>query len=356
MKKTHTKSKKTKINNELRDRILKISTLEDTSMLLDSIVFSKKDMITTPVPMMNVALSGSFDGGLLPGALMIAGPSKHFKTLFGLLLVFSFLQQYPDGIVLFYDSEFGTPKQYFKLFGIDESRVIHSPVAVVEDMTTDILNQVNAIEKGEHVLILVDSIGNLASSKELDDATAGKDKTDMTRAKKIKALFRMLISKINLKGIPMIVINHTYKTLDLFSKDVVGGGTGPIYGTNDIWIVGRQQDKDGKVLEGFNFIIRIEKSRTVKEKSQIPIEVSFESGIQKWSGFLDLAIEAGIVQQSGIWYNIAETRFRRNEIEYNGEIWQNLMPQLQEYVEKKYKLPEGIIINEDKVESETVSE
>src|ERR1035437_2548211 len=247
-----TMAKKSKAINELRQRILKNTTLDDTAMLEDSVIFEKKDMIPTAVPMMNIALSGLFNGGLLPGTTMIAGPSKHFKTLFGLLLIASFLTKYPDGVVLFYDSEFGTPKNYFKIFNINESNIIHSPVAVVEDFTHDILTQVNAIKKGEHVMIFIDSIGNLASSKELADATAGNDKNDMTRAKKIKALFRMITSKVVLRGIPMVIVNHTYKTQETYSKDVTGGGTSPIYNSNDIWIVGRRQDKEkDKDLKGF---------------------------------------------------------------------------------------------------------
>src|SRR5215467_2402950 len=105
------------INKALRDKIIKNSTLDTTSVLSQSILYQHRDNITTLVPTINVALSGKVDGGLLPGLLQIAGPSKHFKTAFGLLIVTSFLQQYPDGIVLFYDSEFGTPQSYFQSFG-----------------------------------------------------------------------------------------------------------------------------------------------------------------------------------------------------------------------------------------------
>lgn len=350
MAKKATPAKSNKTSFELRQRILKNSKLGDTSMLADSIIFQKKDMIVTPVPLMNVALSGRFDGGLLPGSIMIAGPSKHFKTLFGLLLVSSFLKEHPDGVVLFYDSEIGTPKQYWKLFGIDEEAIIHCPCAVVEDMTTDLLNQLDSLKKGEPVLVLVDSIGNLASAKELDDALAGNEKSDMgNRAKKLKAMFRMITLKLNLKGVPAVIINHTYKTLELYSKDVTGGGTGPIYGANDIWIVGRQQDKDGKELEGFNFIINIEKSRTVKEKAKFPIAVSFEKGIQKWSGMFDLAVEAGIITSpTQGWYEWDGKKYRRDEIEYRGDFWNMALEKsnLIQYIENKYKLPDTIMVEE----------
>lgn len=344
--------------NKLRARIFANSKLEDTSMLADSIIFQKKDMISTPVPMLNVALSGLFDGGLLPGTTMVAGPSKHFKSMFGLLLMAAFLDKYKDGVVLFYDSELGAPKQYFKIFGIDEKRVIHSPVDVVEDLTHDILNQVNGIAKGEHVFILIDSIGNLASAKEIADAIKGSDKADMTRAKKIKSLFRMITSKLVLKGIPMVIINHTYQTQETYSKDVTGGGTGPIYGANDIWIIGRQQDTEGegadKELMGFNFVIKIEKSRTIKEKSKILINVSFNEGIQKWSGLFDLAMEAGvIVSPSKGWYQISQDtpKFHRGDVEYDGKFWNQVLKssELVKFIEDKYKLPDAMIIEEDDI-------
>jgi hypothetical protein len=102
----------------LRDKLLKNSTLEHTSLLETSKIYSKKDVIPTSVPMINVALSGSIDGGITPGVTMLAGPSKHFKTGFALLLGAAFLQKYPEGIILFYDSEFGTPQGYFKTFNI----------------------------------------------------------------------------------------------------------------------------------------------------------------------------------------------------------------------------------------------
>src|SRR5210317_1739561 len=102
----------------IKDRLIKNSTIDLTSTLEDSKIFLKKDMIPTSVPMINVALSGSVDGGMTPGLTMLAGPSKHFKTGFALLLASSFIKKYPEGVVLFYDSEFGTPQGYFQTFGI----------------------------------------------------------------------------------------------------------------------------------------------------------------------------------------------------------------------------------------------
>jgi hypothetical protein len=114
------------------EKLKKNSTIKDTAILAGSKFFNKKDMIPTSIPVINVALSGRFDGGLTPGLTMWAGPSKHFKTAFSLLMAKAYLDKYEDGVVLFYDSEFGTPQSYFDAFGIDTDRVLHTPITDVE--------------------------------------------------------------------------------------------------------------------------------------------------------------------------------------------------------------------------------
>ena len=208
----------------LLEKLQKNSTIKMTAPLMDSKVFGKKDMAQTPVPMVNVALSGRLDGGLVPGLLMLAGPSKHFKSAFALLMAAAYQKKYPDAVVLFYDSEFGTPQSYFESFGIDLDRVVHTPVTDVEQLKFDITKQLDGISKGDHVCIVVDSIGNLASKKEVDDAMDGKSVADMSRAKQLKSLFRIVTPHLNLKDIPLVCVNHTYKEIGLYPKDVVSGG------------------------------------------------------------------------------------------------------------------------------------
>ena len=345
----------------LKDKLIKNSTIDYTSTLTESKIYSKKDMIQTPVPMINVALGGSIDGGLTPGLTMLAGPSKHFKTGFSLLLASAFLKKYEDGVVLFYDSEFGTPQSYFETFGIDLDSVIHTPITDVEELKHDIMKQMKDIERGDKVFILVDSIGNLASKKEVEDALDGKSVADMTRAKQLKSLFRMVTPHLSLKDIPMAVVNHTYKEIGMFPKDIVGGGTGSYYSADNIWILGRQQDKDGSDIAGYHFIINIEKSRYVKEKSKIPITISWEGGINKWSGLFDVALEGGyIVKPKNGWYalvdretgEIQEPNMRAKDIVNNKELWMKMFKETDfpQYIEKKYKVAGSSIIQEDEVE------
>jgi RecA/RadA recombinase len=304
----------------LMEKLKKGSTIKESSILSKSEFFTEKDMIQTDVPMINVALSGSLDGGITPGLTMFAGPSKHFKTAFALLMASAYLKKYEDAIVLFYDSEFGTPQKYFETFGIDTDRVLHTPITDVEELKHDIMNQLQNISKGERVMIILDSIGNLASKKEIEDSIEGKSVADMTRAKQMKSLFRMVTPHLTIKDIPMIVVNHTYKEIGMFPKDIVGGGTGSYYSADTIWILGRQQDKTGTEVTGYNFIINIEKSRYVREKSKIPITVSFDGGIQKYSGLLDIALEGNFVAKpSNGWYAKVdrETGERMNKVRFD---------------------------------------
>jgi RecA/RadA recombinase len=306
-------------------------------------------MIQTSVPMMNVALSGSLEGGLTPGLTVFAGPSKHFKTAFSLLLAKSYLDKYEDSVVLFYDSEFGSPQSYFDSFGIDTSRVLHTPITDIEQLKFDVMSQINNVERGDHVIVIVDSVGNLASKKEVDDALEGKSVADMTRAKQMKSLFRMITPHLTIKDIPMVVVNHTYSEIGLYPKQIVSGGTGIYYSADNIFIIGRQQEKDGTEVTGYNFIVNVEKSRFVREKSKIPIEVSFDGGISKWSGLLDVALEGGFVTKpSNGWYSIkGEDKKYRQKDTYTKEFWLPVLKdkEFREYIENRYLVAGGNIMS-----------
>jgi len=339
------------------DKIKKNSTIKDSAVLANSKFFTKKDMIPTSIPIINVALSGRLDGGLTPGLTMWAGPSKHFKTAFSLLMAKSYLDKYPDAALLFYDSEFGTPQSYFDSFGIDTNRVLHTPVTDVEQLKFDIMQQLQNIERGERVMIVIDSIGNLASKKEVEDALDGKSVADMSRAKQMKSLFRMVTPHLSIKDIPMVVVNHTYKEIGLYPKDIVGGGTGSYYSADNIFILGRQQEKEGTEVIGYNFIINVEKSRYVKEKSKIPVSVSFDGGISKWSGLLDIALESGhVIKPSNGWYSqvnqetgvVEDKKYRIKDTDTK-EFWMPLLTQksFYEYIKNKYSMGQSDMIQSD---------
>jgi RecA/RadA recombinase len=335
----------------LLEKLKKNSTIKETEILNKSKFFAKKDMIQTSVPMMNVALSGSLEGGLTPGLTVFAGPSKHFKTAFSLLLAKAYTDKYPDAVVLFYDSEFGSPQAYFDNFGIDTGRILHTPITDIEQLKFDLMSQINNIERGEHIIIVIDSVGNLASKKEVDDALEGKSVADMTRAKQMKSLFRMVTPHLTIKDIPMVVVNHTYSEIGLFPKQIVSGGTGLYYSADNIFIIGRQQEKEGTEVVGYNFIVNVEKSRFVREKSKIPVEVTFEGGISKWSGLLDVAIAGGfVIKPSNGWYSavnketgeVSDKKLRLKDT-YTKEFWLPIITSqlFRTYIEDSYRMAGG---------------
>jgi hypothetical protein len=154
----------------------------------------------------------------------------------------------------------------------------------------------------------------------------------------------------------MIVVNHTYKEIGMFPKDIVSGGTGVYYSADNIYIIGRQQEKDGSELTGYNFIINVEKSRHVREKSKIPVEVSFEGGISKWSGLLDVALGGGfVVKPSNGWYSRAgeEQKFRAKDT-YSKEFWLPILAskEFQEYINKTYQISGSDLMGKDMTDEE----
>jgi RecA/RadA recombinase len=307
--------------------------------------------------MVNVALSGSVDGGLASGLTVLAGPSKHFKTSFALLMASAYLKKHKDAVLLFYDSEFGSPQSYFKAFDVDTSRVLHTPVTNIEELKFDLVHQLNEIERKDRVIVIIDSVGNIASKKEVEDAENMKSVADMTRAKALKGLFRMITPMLTLKDVPLLAINHTYMEQGLFPKAVVSGGTGVMYSADNVWIIGRRQDKVGTEVVGYDFVVNVEKSRFVKEKSKIPISVSWEGGIEKWSGLTEVGIETGyVIKPKNGWYQ-AKNPETGEELSGNvrmkdtlkKEFWDNIFENTNfaEHIEKRYKMAYKSILGND---------
>ena len=311
--------------------------------------------------MINVALSGSVDGGLAPGLTVLAGPSKHFKTSFALIMASAYLRQNPEAVMLFYDSEFGSPQAYFEQFEVDTSRVLHTPITNVEELKFDLMSQLEALDREDKVIIVIDSIGNLASKKEMEDALNEKSVADMSRAKALKGLFRMATPYLAMKNIPMLAVNHTYMEIGLFPKAVVGGGTGIYYSADNIWILGRQQDKKGTEIQGYHFVINVEKSRYVKEKSKIPITVSWDGGVRSYSGLLDVALAGGYVTKpSNGWYAAVDMETGeigskvRHDQTLEHEFWEPIFTNtdFKEFIKKQYTIGHKDQVSMDEIVEE----
>jgi|TARA_R110001599_G_scaffold40247_2_gene122468 RecA/RadA recombinase len=339
------------------DKLKKNSKLKHTDVLSESKFFNEKDFTPTDVPMINVALSGSVDGGLSSGLIVLAGPSKHFKTSFALLMASAYLKKHKDAVMLFYDSEFGSPQAYFKQFDIDTSRVLHTPITNVEELKFDLIGQLDNLDRKDNVIVVIDSIGNLASKKEMEDTMNEKSVADMSRAKALKGLFRMTTPYLAMKNIPLLAVNHTYMEIGLFPKAIVGGGTGIYYSADNIWIIGRRQNKTGTEVTGYDFVVNIEKSRYVKEKSKIPVTVSWEGGVEKYSGLLEVALAAGYVAKpSNGWYCRADKETGemmdpkcREKDTLKAEFWEPIFAEtdFKEFIQKQYTIGHKALIELD---------
>lgn len=332
----------------LLERMKKSGSIKSSSVLTESSFFMKKDVVETDLPILNIAFSGDLDGGLIPGLTILAGLSKSFKTLLGLYCLKAYMNKYPDSICLFYDSEFGVTPDYIKSNGIDGSRIIHIPVEHVEQLKFDIVKRLEEIKRGDKVFIFVDSLGNLASKKEVDDANDEKTVADMSRAKAIRSMLRIITPHLTMKDLPCIIVNHVYSTMELYSKTVIPGGTAVTYAANQIFVITKAQEKDGTELIGYNFTINIEKSRFVREKSKLPFTVTYEGGIQKFSGLLDIALDTGfVIKPSNGWYSrvdlstgvIEDKKFRLKDTQ-NTEFWNQILTNetFKSAVRAKYQL------------------
>lgn len=207
------------------DKLLKGgSDTVKAAILSESEFFNDLDNVPTDISAINIALGGTLDGGITGGVTMVSGASKSFKTCVSLFCVAAFLKKHKDSACIFYDTEFGASKQYFESFGIDVNRVLHIPIENIEQLKFDMVNRLGDIKRKDKVIVFIDSIGNIASKKEVEDAKDEKAVADMSRAKALKSLWRIVTPMLVMRDIPCIAINHVYQTQEMYAKTVVSGG------------------------------------------------------------------------------------------------------------------------------------
>jgi len=288
-------------NDDLITRMLATGSgaIKNTFLMNDSPFYMKKETIKTDLPILNIAFSGDPDGGLVSGLTMFCGMQATYKTLTALYCMKAYFNKFPDAIALFYDNEFSVTPEYLAMNEIDASRIVHIPIEHIEQLKFDITKKLDDIKKGDHVFIMIDSLGLLGSKKEVEDAMNENSAADMSRAKAIRSLFRIITPKIAMRDLPCIVINHYYKEMGLFPKNVVSGGEAATLAPNQIFLITKSQDKDGDDLVGWNFNINVIKSRFIRQGSKLSFTVNYEDGIEKYSGILELAVESGDVLKTG---------------------------------------------------------
>ena len=264
-------------------KMLKAGSIKG-EILSKSKFFNEKDVVQIDVPILNVAFSGELDGGLVSGLSVIAGLSRSFKSLMCLYCMRAYLNKYPDAVALLLDGEFGITKEYLEANEIDSSRVIHVPIENIEQLKFDLVKRLEQIDRGDKVFIMIDSLGSLSSKKEVDDALDEKSVADMTRAKAIRSLLRIITPQITMKDIPCLIVNHIYTTQEMFSKNVISGGC-VVEGTKIIMEDGSlkciediQVNDLVKTLNGGKEVTFIWNPNTLDEGEPECYEIEFEDG------------------------------------------------------------------------------
>ena len=297
------KEKNMKASNKMIDMIIAESGNQHASRIADSEVLNNMDSFSTSVYALNIAIGGALDGCMTSGANQLVGESKTFKTMFLLILAKGYLDKYPDAVFVLFDSEFGTGEAavYIKSVGLDETRITHLPIDNIENLKIQLNKLLNKIERGQKVFFGTDSIGLLPSINEVNNALESNYAKDMTRAAAMNSLFRTITPQFNMKNIPAVFINHSYKeqTGTKYAKNIVKGGTDSYKASDTILMITRSAEKDGEDLAGYSFNIVIEKSRNVKEKSKLSVVVTFDGGIDRYSGMLELGVDSGFVEKVG---------------------------------------------------------
>lgn len=322
------------------------------ALMVDSELGEKLVLCKMRVAIVNAMLGGSVDSGLRSGITQLIGDSRTFKTNFCLMLVAAYLDTYPDAICIFLDNEFGAA-QYFDTMGIDKRRVIHVPVTDVEDLKIKHTQMLESITKGDKVIFFLDSLSQIASLKESDDAAEGKTVTDMSRAKAINSYVRIITPRLTMKDVPFLVINNFYDdTANKYAEPIIKGGKQIFLSSDTILMVTRSQVKDEeKSLLGWDFNYTVMKSRWVQEKSKFTVNVLYDGGINQNSGLFEMALESGfIVIPTQGFYQIRlpgqeqeDKKFRKKEIEKNQAFFDALVKNkdFQDYVSNKYQLSAG---------------
>ena len=294
----------------------------------------------------NALLSGSIYGGLPSNKITaIAGESATGKTFFLMGMVKSFLDSNPEAGCLYFESESAITKQMVVDRGIDPNRMVMIPVTTVQEFRTQAIKVLESYlaqkdDTKKPIMMCLDSLGMLSTTKEVEDTSDGKETRDMTRAQVLKAAFRVLTLKLGRAGVPMVVTNHTYDSMGLFPTKEMGGGSGLKYAASSIIFLSKKKDKDGTEVVGNIVHCKNHKSRLTIENKMVDVRLSYENGLDKYYGLIELAIKYSIFKQVSTRIELPDgtTQFGKT-IMNNPEKYftEDVMKLLDEAADKEYK-------------------
>ena len=334
------------MSNFLKD-IIKETGNEYATLASDGVTGGDVDsFIDTGSYAFNALLSGSIFGGL-PGNRItaIAGEAATGKTFFALGVCKHFLDKDKDAGVIYFESENAVSKDMLEQRGLDTNRIVIMPVATVQEFRLQAIRVLDKYleqekDKRKPIMFVLDSLGMLSTTKEMEDTAEGKETRDMTRSQIVKSAFRVLTLKLGQANVPMIMTNHTYDVIgSMFPQKEMGGGSGLKYAASSIVYLGKKKEKDGAEVVGNIVHCKNYKSRITKENAMVDVRLTYTKGLDQHYGLLDLAEEAGIFSKVSTRYELpdgskqyAKTINNEPEKYFKKEI----LDKIDEYTRKKF--------------------
>jgi RecA/RadA recombinase len=301
------------MNDFLKD-VIKETGNEYASLASEGVVGGDvESFIDTGSYAFNALLSGSIYGGL-PGSRItaIAGEAATGKTFFALGICKHFLDKDKDAGVIYFESENAVSKDMLEKRGIDSSRVVIMPVATVQEFRLQAIKIIDKYleqekDKRKPIMFVLDSLGMLSTTKEMEDTAEGKETRDMTRSQIVKSAFRVLTLKLGQAKVPMIMTNHTYDVIgSMFPQKEMGGGSGLKYAASSIVYLGKKKEKDGAEVVGNIVHCKNYKSRITKENAMVDVRLTYSKGLDQYYGLLDLAEESGLFKKVSTRYELPD--------------------------------------------------
>lgn len=337
---------------------------EDTSIAADGISSGEySGTIDTGSFALNAVVSGSIYGGVPNNKVTaFAGESATGKTFFVLGVVTQFLKDNPTGGVVYYDTEAAVTKQMMEDRGIDTRRVIIAEPDSIQKFRTHALKVIEQYEKNDEkdrppMMMVLDSLGLLSSEKELADSAAGNDTRDMTKSQQIKGTFRVLTLKLAKVKVPMLVTNHVYDVIGSYvPMKEMGGGSGLKYAASTIAYLSKKKEKDGTEVIGNIIKVKMFKSRLSVENKEASVLLDYRTGLDRWYGMVDFAVE------SGVWQKVAN----RIETDEGAKVYpkqimkepekyfnEKVMSAIEDYVNNHFRYGGNIDRETDSIESDS---
>ena len=294
----------------------------------------------------NALLSGSIYGGL-PGNRItaIAGEAATGKTFFALGIIKHFLDKDKNSGVILFESENAVSKDMIEARGVDSTRVVVVPVSTVQEFRSQVLKILDKYLEQEEkdrqpLMFVLDSLGMLSTTKEMQDTAEGKETRDMTRAQIVKSTFRVLTLKLGQANIPLLMTNHTYDVIgSMFPQKEMGGGSGLKYAASSIIYLSKRKEKLGTEVIGNIIHCKIYKSRITKENAKVDVKLTYKHGLDKHYGLLELGEEAGIFKKVSTRFEMPDgSKVFGKQINDNPDKYftKEILKKIDEYANKKF--------------------